>query len=142
MGVQSTIIAKYGNPSVAYQSKYCMIWEVQKDFAWFPVKKILINKEFKDKLFNAFTQLEKEGLHTEIKTFDGCYNDRAVRGKSSTSLHAWCMAVDMNSAIEKLAQIKTNWSKRFIEIMIASGIFWGGNWQSRKDNMHFALYNG
>jgi hypothetical protein len=133
---------KYGMPDEAYQSKYCIMWLVQNDFAWFPAKRIFINKEFKDKLFKAFTNLEKLGLHTEIKTFDGCYNARSVRGNSVLSLHAYAMAMDLNAATEKLGQVKTNFSGQFIAVMIAQGIFWGGNYINRKDPMHFSLYNG
>lgn len=136
------IIPKYGLPDEAYQLKYCTVWDVQKDFPWFPASRIMINKEFKDKLFNAFTNLEKANLQGEIKTFDGCFAQRPVRGKSVQSLHCWAMAIDINAATEKLAQEKTNFSAQFITIMLAAGLFWGGNWTSRKDSMHFALYNG
>ena len=142
MGVQSLIVGKYGEPGTSYQSKYCELWEVQKDFNWFPAKRILINKEFKEKLFAAFTNLQKVGVQGEIKTFDGCYNDRSVRGRNSQSLHAWAMAIDINAATEKLAQSSTNFSGQFIAIMKAAGLFWGGDWKGRKDSMHFGLFNG
>ncbi len=142
MGAQIAIIKKFGQPGLDYQIKYCDLWEVQKDFAWFPAKKILINKEFKAKLFVALTNIERAGLQHEIKTFDGCYNERSVRGMDSTSLHAWAMAIDINAATEKLAQQSTNFSGQFIAIMKAAGLFWGGDFKSRLDSMHFALYNG
>lgn len=142
MSAQKILIDKYGEPSAAYQSKHCIIWEVQKDFSWFPAKKMLVNKDFKEKLFKAFTNLQKVGIHTEIKTFDGCYNDRSVRGRSSTSLHAWAAAIDLNASTEKLAQNTTHWSGQFIAIMKAAGLYWGGDWTNRKDSMHFSYLNG
>lgn len=142
MSAYTIIKDKYGMPDVAYQSKYCTIWQVQEDFPWFPAEKIFINTEFKGKLFKAFTNLEKAGLHKEIKTFDGCYNVRAVRGKSVLSLHAYAMAVDFNAATEKLGQDRTNLSGQFVAIMKAQGIFWGGDYINRKDPMHWSLYNG
>ena len=142
MSAQLQILSKYGEPGPAYQRNFCTVWNVQNDFPWFPVKSFMVNKEFKDKLFQAFTNLTKAGLQGEIKTFDGCYNDRSVRGRDSTSLHAWAMAIDLNAATEKLAQTTTNFSGQFIAIMKAAGLFWGGDWTGRKDTMHFALYNG
>lgn len=142
MTLRETIISKYGEPNAAYQAKYCTIWNISKDFPWFPASKIFINKEFKDKLFAAFANIEKANLQSEIKTFDGCYNDRSVRGRESKSLHAWAMAIDLNAATEKLAQQNTNWSGQFVAIMKAAGIFWGGDWRGRKDSMHFGLFNG
>lgn len=152
MSAQQIILTRFGEPDEKYQSTYCELWKPQQDFPWLihvintatgkPVERVLINSQFKLKLIAAFKNLEKAGLHTEIKTWDGCYNQRSVRGRSSTSLHAWAMAVDLNAEQEKLAQDNTHWSGRFISIMKAAGLYWGGDWTSRKDSMHFALYNG
>ena len=152
MSAQQIILQRFGTPDEAYQSKYCELWEIQKDFPWAaniinsatgkPLQKVFINSLFKAKLHTAFADLEKAGVHTEIITWDGCYNQRSVRGMHTTSLHAWGMAVDLNAAKEKLAQQHTHWSTCFIAIMKAAGLFWGGDFKSRLDSMHFALYNG
>jgi hypothetical protein len=149
MTAQSQIISKYGLPTDSYKNKYCEMWEIENDFPWVnnilvngkPWKRVYINKEFKVKLFNAFTNLERSGLHIEIKTFDGCYVLRNTRGRKLPSLHSWAMAIDFNAETEKLSQEFTNWSGRFIAIMKAAGLFWGGDWK-RKDPMHFSHYNG
>ena len=135
MTAQNIIISKYGVPSEDYKSKYCEMWEISKDFSWTkdvlvygkPWNKVYINKDFKKRLSVAFTNLEKAGLHKEIKTFDGCYVLRQVRGKNAISLHSWAMAIDFNSETEKLGQEYTNWSGQFIGIMKAAGIYWGGD---------------
>lgn len=142
MSAVQTIITKYGDPDPVYQEKYCSIWKVKDDFPWFPANEIFINNDFKAKLNVIFMRLQTAGVHTEIKTFDGCYNERSVRGMQSESLHAWALAIDLNAATEKLAQENTNWSAQFIAIFKAAGIFWGGDWNRRKDSMHFALFNG
>ena len=130
------------------------MWNVIDDFAWTedikvgesPWKRVYINKDFKDKVYNTFKQLESLGLHKEIKTFDGCYVERKVRGRSAISLHSWAMAIDFNAATEKLYQKKngvfhSNFSPRFVKCFTDNGIFWGGKW-NRFDPMHFAHYNG
>lgn len=142
MTTNQRIVEKYGTPNKDYLNKYCVNWAVKKDFPWFPANEIYINKDFKLKLAAAFAQLQKAGIEGEIKTFDGCYNNRSVRGNVATSLHAWGIAIDLNASVEKLGQTHTNFSGQFIAIMKAAGLFWGGDWKGRKDNMHFALYNG
>ena len=141
MSAQSEIIAKYGMPGKDYQAKYCTTWDVKQDFPWFPAKRIFINTDFKNRLYAAFKELEQKGLQREIKTFDGCYVDRPVRGSSSISLHSWAMAMDINASFEQLGQTFTHFSKPFIDIM-TKYVFWGGNYHGRKDPMHFSLYNG
>lgn len=135
------IASKYGQPGTTYERKYMELWEISKDFPWFPAKKIFINKDFRKKLTVAFTNLQRAGRHTEIKTFDGCYCIRNTRGYTSPSLHSWGMAIDLNAATERLGQTKSNWSGQFIAIMKAAGLYWGGDW-GRPDPMHFALFNG
>lgn len=142
MNAQKEIISKYGLPDNVYQAKHCELWQVQKDFAWFPTTKIFINKDFKKKLYNAFKELETNNLQSEIKTFDGCFQQRTVRGSDMISLHSWAMAIDINASTEKLGQVKSTLSPKFIEIMLKNGLFWGGNYKGRKDPMHFSLYNG
>ena len=152
MTAQTQITNKYGIPSKEYREKYCEIWDIAKDFSWCldikvgtteaPFKRLFINKDFKSKIFVAFTNLEKAGLHKEIKTYDGCYVERKVRGRESMSIHSWAMAIDFNASLEGLGHTHTNWSGQFVAIMKAAGMFWGGDWRGRKDPMHFSLYNG
>jgi hypothetical protein len=142
MATQDLIIQKYGEPSQEYMSKYCSMWEVQKEFPWFPAKRMFVNNDFKNKLRIAFHNIEEASLQSEIKTFDGCYVERKVRGSNKISLHSWAMAIDLNAHIEQLGQATTHFSQAFIAIMIAAGLFWGGNYKGRKDPMHFSLYNG
>lgn len=152
MNAQTQIILKYGLPNREYLDRHCEMWNISDDFPWVSQVKIgqtqnvwrrvFINKDFKVKLKQAFTNLERAGLHIEIKTFDGCYVDRMVRGRNMRSLHSWAVAIDLNAEIEYLGRQTTSWSPRFVAIMKAAGIYWGGDWRGRKDPQHFALYNG
>ena len=152
MTAQTQIILKYGLPGRDYLNKYCEMWDISKDFPWTlnitigqtqnEWKRIYINKDFKVKLHSAFTNIQKCDLQGEIKTFDGCYVERNVRGRNAKSLHSWALAIDLNAKTEYLGRISTDWSPRFVAIMKAAGIYWGGDWKGRKDNQHFALFNG
>lgn len=149
MSAQQQLTAKYGLPTAPdYISKYCMTWQVQSDFPWFPASHFLVNTDFKNLLFNAFTALEATGLNREIKTFDGCYNDRPVRGVNVLSLHSWAAAIDLNAACDGMVvnptpeQRQGTWTPAFIATMKAAGIFYGGDFISRADPMHFSLLDG
>src|ERR1700744_5557816 len=99
MSAQQQLMAKYGPPDHAHIVKFCSTWHVKQDFPWFPASAFLINNDFKALLYKAFKELEAAGLHTEIKTYDGCYNDRPVRGSENVaSLHSWACAIDLNAA--------------------------------------------
>jgi len=152
MTAQQIIINKYGEPDKDYLAKFCFNWQVKHDFSWFPATKIFINKDFKTKLAIAFINLEKNNCQTEIKTYDGCFNERNVRAASSQSLHSWAMAIDLNAALNPMV-IKPfesitvtdrlgKWSGQFIAIMKAAGITCGGYFIHRPDPMHFACYDG
>jgi hypothetical protein len=148
MNAQQQLILKYGHPSAKYVQDHCVVWDVQAGFPWFPVSHFLVNSDFKVLLVDAFTKLQDAELHTEIKTFDGCYNDRMVRGSNTLSLHSWACAIDLNAACDGMVvdptalQRQGTWSPQFIATMKAAGLFYGGDFQVRADPMHFALLDG
>lgn len=149
MTAQQILEKKYGVPDSEYLGKYCSLWYIKKEFPWFPATDFLVNHDLRGLLTSAFTSLQSRGLHTEIGTFDGCYNDRDVRGFPGTaSIHSWAAAIDLN---EKLNPMHINppqslrlgkWSPEFVKIMIDAGIYFGGYFKHRSDPMHFALVDG
>jgi hypothetical protein len=151
MSAQQQLLAKYGPPDHDHIVKYCSTWHIQQDFPWFPAPAFLINNDFKALLYKAFKALEAAGLHTEIKTYDGCYNDRPVRGSDVASLHSWGVAIDMNAATNPMIPNAENltpqqrlgaWSQAFVDTMKSVGIFFGGDFHHRADSMHWGLYDG
>lgn len=152
MKAQDILRQKYGDPNEEYQAKYCVLWNIQKDFPWFkdiinaatgkPVEKIFINRDFKDKLFIALTAITQAKVYGEIKIFNGCYQYRKSRTTNLLSIHAWAAAWDLDAFEEKLGQTTTNWSDTFLKCMRDAGIFWGGDFHGTKDPMHFALVDG
>jgi hypothetical protein len=140
---QMELLNLYGDPrKLGWGNKWMVIWNVKEAFPWFPAHRIYLHKDFRTKLQIAFKALESKGLHKEIKSFDGCYNLRMVRGSSSTlSLHAWGVAIDLNAHDNPMGGQGT-WTGAFIKTMKESGIYCGQSWAGRKDPMHFALLNG
>jgi hypothetical protein len=140
---QRELHRRYGDPrEKGWGNKWMSIWQIKRDFPWFPAEKIYIHKDFKEKLTRAFKVLEAAELHKEIKTFDGCYCIRTVRGTDSLmSVHSWGCAIDLNAKLNPLGA-EAHWSHDFISVMEHCGIFCGSRWHGRPDPMHFALVNG
>lgn len=140
---QLILYTRYGDPREAgWENKWITNWQVRERFPWFPKKDIEVHKHFRPMLENAFKDLVLYDLYKEIKTFDGCFKLRNVKGsKSVLSLHAWGAAIDMN-ALDNPHGATGKWSDQFLQIMVNNGIFCGQNWIGRKDPMHFAMVNG
>lgn len=78
--------------------------------------------------------IEAIGLHW----YGGCFNYRPVRGSSRLSCHAFAAAIDLDPEhnpmnrghLSKMAQPVVDAFKK-------QGAFWGGDFISRQDPMHF-----
>lgn len=140
---QTELYNRYGDPrEQGWEEKWMILWNLQQQFPWFPKKTIYIHKDFKHLLQHAFADLYRQGLHTEIRTCDGCFNIRHVRGGYSVlSVHSWGAGMDLN-ARENPIGTQGQWSTAFIETMKRHHIYCGQEWTGRKDPMHFALVNG
>ncbi len=113
-------------------------------------KRLYMNIDLKDPLYSALSELED----TDIKTWDGLFNIRPIRGKETLvaslismgklnealkymSAHSYGMAIDINAATNKL-NTKGDMNPRIVETFLKYGFEWGGNF-SRLDPMHFQL---
>lgn len=100
------------------------------------VKRIYCNKDMHAPLIAALKAVKDRGLQAELKTFDGCFNIRAVRGNNSLSSHAYGLAIDLNAKENGLGAVP-KLSAAFVKCFTDQGFDWGGNF-SRKDGMHFS----
>jgi hypothetical protein len=140
---QRELYRRYGDPRVkGWGNKWMVIWKVKQDFPWFPAERVYIHKDFRLRVRQVLSMLEVAGLHKEIKSFDGCYALRTVRGTENLlSVHSWGCAIDLNAALNPLGS-EGQWSPDFITVMENCGVFCGSRWAGRPDPMHFALVNG
>jgi hypothetical protein len=140
---QLQLFTRYGDPqSSGFEEKWITNWSVRTAFPWFPKRNVRVHKHFRPVLEDAFRALELIGLHSEIKTFDGGYDVRFVRGSRVVlSTHSWGCAIDMNAAQNPLAGEGT-WTEAFLDVMKSHEIFCGQHWTGRKDPMHFSMVNG
>ena len=117
-----------------------VLWDVPSEMEIGVIpKRIYCNKDMIKPLTLAFQNLIKTGFVKELKTWDGCFNIRNKRGASSTSLHSWGVAIDVNSSWNGYGK-KPTLSDGFVKCFTDNGFDWGGMW-SKPDGMHFQLKN-
>jgi hypothetical protein len=84
-----------------------------------------------------FSEISRRGLGAGIKSYDGCYNPRFMRGsKSRWSTHAWAIALDINAG-ENMPGMKNKIDSRIIGIFEQAGFY-----QLKNDPMHFQYCTG
>lgn len=127
---------KYGRPTTG--SPYLALWEPEDLYRRGAIpRKIYCNKDMVKPLRQAFSNLIARGHIDELKTWDGCFNIRAMRGGSSWSLHSWAIAIDVNASENPLGKTPVL-SEGFVKCFTDAGFDWGGKWK-RPDGMHFQL---
>lgn len=103
-----------------------------------PCKRIYMNKDMLPAFKDALDNVKTRGLEKELKTFDGCFNIRLVRGsKDQQSTHSYGLAVDLNASENALGAEPT-FSKELVACFTDAGFTWGGNFK-RKDGQHFSF---
>lgn len=133
----SDCFKKYGAPEL---EKNMVLWDVPTELEIGVIpKRIYCNKDLQIPLLLAFKSLIATGYIKELKTWDGCFNIRKKRGASSSSLHSWGVAIDINAAWNGFGK-KPTLSDGFVKCFTDNGFDWGGVW-SKPDAMHFQLKN-
>lgn len=136
MVTSAQCLKKYGQPT--NNNPWLVLWDVpaELEIGALP-NRLYCNKDLIAPLSQAFKNIIDRGLIDEVKTFDGCFNIRKIRGASSMSLHSWAIAVDFNASWNQLGQIPTM-SPELVACFTDAGFDWGGNFK-RRDGMHVQL---
>lgn len=99
---------------------------------------IYCNRDLIHPLQEAFVNLRSQGLIKELKSFDGCFHIRDVRGHPGHfSAHSWGIAIDVNAHENPLGK-QGLMTLEFAECLMKAGLTWGGHFK-RLDMMHFSL---
>lgn len=145
------------NEQHAFERKHMTLYVVPQKYRTegkIPAR-IYCNKDLVKPLENAFENLLKAGLLAELKTWDGCFNPRPIRGYEKRfhdliaqgkydeavkllSIHSWGIAIDINAAENGLG-VKPKLSAPFVACFKDAGFTWGGDFVGRPDGMHFQL---
>lgn len=93
-------------------------------------------------LFAAFvTDIVGRGYRVDKVADDWGYNCRTIRGSQTMSYHAWGLAIDLNATQNPMGtQLITDMPSWIDEVAAEYGLFWGGNFNRRKDAMHFECH--
>jgi hypothetical protein len=127
---------KYGDPK---KESSMMVWNIPVELQQGKIpKKIYCNRQMVQPLTKAFQNLIDRELVDELKTWDGCFCIRSIRGGTDWSIHSWGLAVDLNAAENPLGA-EPKLSREFVLSFTDAGLSWGGDWTSRVDGMHFQL---
>jgi hypothetical protein len=102
-----------------------------------PCTKIYMNKDMVEPFKKAIETALNRNLHTELKTFDGCFMIRDVRAvPGAKSTHSYGLAIDINATENPLGK-PAKLSSELVACFTEAGFTWGGNFK-RKDGMHFS----
>lgn len=144
MKTTGELLARYGNPFTdqkAFEDKWMVLYilpeKIHKAINALPLH-IYMNKDITDLFEFVLNELITAGLHTEIRTFDGCFNVRRQRGSSLISRHSWGVALDLNAGWNKLHKPST-WTEGFLNVWRNAGWICGADFHTRKDPMHYEL---
>ena len=130
-------LKKYGEPSASGSFMELLTIPSHFQIQHFP-SRIFCNKDLHEPLLLALSHLITSGCFEEVKTYDGCFNIRKMRGVNAPSLHSWGVALDIN-AFENQLYTKGKFSQKFVDCWRMAGFDWGGDWKKRTDPMHFQL---
>lgn len=156
MNTSQKLYTLFGDPlESAFQKKYLYVWDVptKLELGVIP-KKIYCHASFSPVLEKFFKLLVERQLTDHIKTWDGCYNLRPIRGYEKhfdalykvgnlndamkyLSCHSWGSAIDINAAWNQLGKPSTQ-NPELVKAGKEAGMIWGGDF-NRKDAMHFEL---
>lgn len=147
-------VRRYGE--IDFASKY---WEKKRDWivmaevpkGFFPdwkvldtdmiVTRIACNIDVRYPLTQALEAVHARGLSHLLKTFDGCFNIRMVRGSNTHfSAHSYGLAIDLNASENGLGSASGGFYDHpdFVDCFRQFGWKWGGDFHGRKDPMHFS----
>jgi hypothetical protein len=87
----------------------------------------------------ALREVQRAGLSSKIRTYNGCYVPRFIERdpSRSVSLHTWGIALDLDAATNYRG-IRGTMDARVVKIFKRWGFRWGGDW-AYTDPMHFEL---
>jgi hypothetical protein len=101
-----------------------------------PVSRLYVNRDMADPLVVALQAIRDQGLLAELKTLDGTFCVRDVRGyPGRISTHSYALAIDLNAA-ENVLGTEGSMHPSIVRIFEDAGFVWGKRF-ARKDPMHF-----
>jgi Putative peptidoglycan binding domain/D-alanyl-D-alanine carboxypeptidase len=107
--------------------------------------RVACHKLVAHQFIGLFNEIEEKNLLHLIKTWDGLFYPRFIRGYYGVlSTHSWGIAFDINVEWNGLGANpafigEVGSVRELVEIALKWGFYWGG-WFSRNDGQHFEVY--
>ncbi len=107
--------------------------------------KVMFHRAAAPQLLKLWRAWEEAGLLHLVKTWDGSFVPRFVRGsRSSLSNHTFGSAFDINASFNSLGTRpalvgRVGSVRELVPIANELGFFWGGHYAGRTDGMHFEI---
>ncbi|BCO08849.1 hypothetical protein GF1_12250 [Desulfolithobacter dissulfuricans] len=76
----------------------------------------------------AFQTVVERGLADKIRTWDGCFNVRHMRGAGQWSTHSWGIAFDLDAPWNRFGQRNFAMDEEVAACFEEAGFVWGGRW--------------
>lgn len=150
--LQERLIEKYGDPFgdlKIFEARNMVLYDIPLDInTHIPAlpNKIYCNKDLVTPFYIVMNQLIDSTLYKEIKTWDGCFNVRYVRGsKTAISIHSFALAIDLNASHNPLGLTKEQcikkglkpFTKEFDQVFRDNKWTCGIDFKNRPDGQHF-----
>ena len=103
-----------------------------------PVHRATCHKLALDNFVGALTAIKTAQLESLVLRYGGIYANRVQRGGSKASTHAWGIAIDLEPEKYPLGSDK-RFPQAVIDVFHKFGFFYGGDFEHRKDPMHWQL---
>jgi len=110
-----------------------------------PDQRVTFHRDAAPSLVALFAAWEAAGLLDRVRSWEGSFAPRRIRGGKTVSHHAYGVAFDINARWNPLgaapAPLGAPGSVReLVPLANAHGFMWGGAWSSRPDGMHFEAF--
>jgi hypothetical protein len=90
-----------------------------------------------DNFMAAFERIESAMLSSQVQNYSGIFNQRPITGNSKhASTHSLGIAIDLEAEKYPLGST-ARMPQPIVDIFKSVGFFYGGDFKSRKDPMHF-----
>jgi hypothetical protein len=133
------IIYIFGSLTNTYESKYIVSFTLPYPllYNFLLVKTARCHKLLVENFSAVFEEIKNQGLQDLVQHFGGIYSQRSIRGEPThPSTHSWGIAIDLEPEKYPLGSLK-RFDTRIIDIFHSYNFFYGGDFKSRKDGMHF-----
>lgn len=107
-----------------------------------PVRTSQCHRLVVDNFIEVFNRIKCAGFENQVKNYSGIFNKRPITGYPSfPSTHSWGIAIDLEASKYPRGS-NDRFPEPIVKIFQNCGFFYGGDFKSRKDPMHFQLCRG